>query len=121
MAFDPKVQIMYEIKRGKESESEKESWGGELSTKLTAGSLTISYHTLPCALRCSFLKGGGGVPASLGREGRGRRGGRSSMLTPTAAAILANYHPNSHDALSLLPDAFASIPCSYLQWQSYFK
>ena len=73
MAFDPKVQIMYVIKRGKESESEKESWGGELSTKLTAGSLTISYHTLPCALRCSFLKGGGGVPASLGREGRGRQ------------------------------------------------
>ena len=117
MVFDPKVQIMYEIKLGKESESEKESAGGELSSKLTAGSLTISYHTLPRALHCSFLKGGGGVPASLGREGR--RGG--SMLTPTAAAILANYHPNSHNALSLLPDAFTSIPSSHLQGQSYFK
>ena len=47
MAFDPKVQMVYLIKRGKESESEKESSGGELSAKLTAGSLTISYHTLP--------------------------------------------------------------------------
>ena len=73
MAFDPKVQIMYVIKRGKESESEKESWGGELSTKLTAGSLTISYHTLPRALLL-FPKGRGRCASLPGERGEGEEG-----------------------------------------------
>ena len=35
--------------------------------------------------------------ASLPGE-RGEARGGSSMLAPSAAAILANYHPNSHPA-----------------------